>query len=502
MDIFNGLASWASGASKTLTGSGSTTNLSTATFFKSSNKTVKTLNVSFTGGMVSVESAADKNGDSHYNSYFDPPGTASNVLTLTLNVPPAFTESFSLTNDFSGVPYANMTTANVSLSGLTAYYGGDFTGVGKAVLTIGSQSVTVNNPTNTTVLSIALDTAGTFTPTVSVTDSRGQTTTHTLSSITVEGYSAPSVAFNTQVERTDANGVPADEGAYAVINPAFTFTDAIATLSAPTVVVTDDSGTVQTGATVTWYSTRANNGTLSGSVNWGNLSTGATVYGLISNTNGLSTQKSYQIAVTPQDDTGPGTTKSQTVGSAYYTIDFLAGGHGVAFGKAAYREGFDCDMDPFFMTWVGIVQQFAGSTAPHGWLICDGSAVSRTTYSALFSVIGTTYGTGDGSTTFNLPDLQGRVAIGSSGTYALGATGGEATHTLSVDEIPQHRHNLQVHTSSGSSQSQSGLSYATTGYANTSFCNYTGGSQAHNNMQPYIAMNYIIYAGVYVPPTT
>lgn len=89
---------------------------------------------------------------------------------------------------------------------------------------------------------------------------------------------------------------------------------------------------------------------------------------------------------------------------------------------------------------VGVVQDFAGSSAPTGWLLCDGSAISRTTYAKLFAVVSTTYGAGDGSTTFNLPDAQGRMTIGAgsgSGLTArsLGDTGGSET-----DSIPAHNH--------------------------------------------------------------
>lgn len=88
----------------------------------------------------------------------------------------------------------------------------------------------------------------------------------------------------------------------------------------------------------------------------------------------------------------------------------------------------------------GSIMQYGGSSAPEGWLLCDGSAISRTTYSALFAAIGTTYGTGDGSTTFNLPDLENRVPIGVSDTHGLGTTGGEETHTLTTEEMPAHGH--------------------------------------------------------------
>lgn len=93
----------------------------------------------------------------------------------------------------------------------------------------------------------------------------------------------------------------------------------------------------------------------------------------------------------------------------------------------------------------GIVIPFAGTTAPQGWMLCDGSAVSRTTYAALFAVIGTTYGEGDGETTFNIPDLSGRVVIGSSQSHALGTTGGSETVTLIADQLPAHTHVVPQH---------------------------------------------------------
>lgn len=94
-------------------------------------------------------------------------------------------------------------------------------------------------------------------------------------------------------------------------------------------------------------------------------------------------------------------------------------------------------------TPAGAVMAYAGAAAPSGWLFCDGSLVSRTTYAALFAAIGTLYGAGDGSTTFGLPDFRGDVLVGqaASGTFAtLGASGGEAAHTIQLTEMPVHDH--------------------------------------------------------------
>lgn len=93
------------------------------------------------------------------------------------------------------------------------------------------------------------------------------------------------------------------------------------------------------------------------------------------------------------------------------------------------------------ITPVGSVLVYAGSVAPSGWLLCDGSAVSRIDYSTLFNVIGTTYGTGNGSTTFNLPNLQDRIPVGKGTTNMnLGITGGQDSVTLTTSELPEHSH--------------------------------------------------------------
>ena len=144
----------------------------------------------------------------------------------------------------------------------------------------------------------------------------------------------------------------------------------------------------------------------------------------------------------------------------------------------------------------GTMMPFAASTVPSGWLLCDGSAVSRSTYAALFALIGTSYGVGNGSTTFNLPDLRGRAPIGAGQgngltNRALAATGGEETHLLSTAEMPAHAHKVRWATAAGGSASQyapgSGL-----GGTDYEIDANEGGGGAHNNMQPWLALNYII----------
>lgn len=165
----------------------------------------------------------------------------------------------------------------------------------------------------------------------------------------------------------------------------------------------------------------------------------------------------------------------------------------------------------------GTVLPFAGSAAPSGYLLCDGSPVSRSTYSALFNAIGTAFGAGDGSTTFNLPDSRGRAPIGAgtgSGLTArtLGASGGEENHTITTGEMPSHNHSASdsghghsINTQGwgGSIYNQSSgmhafgggaagaTDYVNNGWANISIGN-NGGGGAHNNMQPFFVTNFII----------
>ena len=201
----------------------------------------------------------------------------------------------------------------------------------------------------------------------------------------------------------------------------------------------------------------------------------------------------------------------------------------------------------------GLIRMYAGNSAPDGYLLCDGSAVSRSTYSSLFEVIGTTFGEGDGSTTFNLPNLSGKVPMGQSQAHALASSGG--SESVSLTDLPAHIHNVPTHghehtilattpSLSHTVSTQPAFNYnrpnatatrysarsgqsSRTAYKGTSSVNATlstqvgvtehaatactmsgaildasamatettGSGDAHNNMQPYVTMNYIISIG-------
>jgi len=132
----------------------------------------------------------------------------------------------------------------------------------------------------------------------------------------------------------------------------------------------------------------------------------------------------------------------------------------------------------------GVITAFGGSSAPTGWLLCDGTAVSRSTYADLFAVVSTTYGSGDGSTTFNLPNLKGKVPVGRDASQTefdtLGETGGAKTHTLTSAEMPSHQHNVSAYAHSGLSSSTVDLAH-THGVGTYSIASATTGITASSN---------------------
>ncbi|HEU4962730.1 MAG TPA: tail fiber protein [Bacilli bacterium] len=150
--------------------------------------------------------------------------------------------------------------------------------------------------------------------------------------------------------------------------------------------------------------------------------------------------------------------------------------------------------------FLGEIRMFANNYAPRGWMLCEGQILNINQYQALYSLLGAVYG-GNGVTTFALPDLRGRVPIHVSTTIPLGQKAGEATHTLTQNEMPAHTH--QVFASTTTTTEVSPLNntwgnqpnlYSTTPTTtmNNEAIGSSGGSQAHDNMQPYLSTNFAI----------
>ncbi len=153
--------------------------------------------------------------------------------------------------------------------------------------------------------------------------------------------------------------------------------------------------------------------------------------------------------------------------------------------------------------YVGEIRMFAGNFAPAGWMFCEGQLLPISEYETLFNLIGTTYG-GDGQSTFALPDLRGRIPLHQGNGFTLAETGGVETVTLTVSQIPAHTHPLIASSSTGNQLIPGGnlvaASFNVTPYINdvpTANMNpgaigSTGGSQPHDNFQPYLCVDFII----------
>lgn len=166
--------------------------------------------------------------------------------------------------------------------------------------------------------------------------------------------------------------------------------------------------------------------------------------------------------------------------------------------------------------YVGEIRCYGGSFAPVGWAFCHGQLLSISEYETLFNLIGTTYG-GDGQNTFALPDLRGRAPLhqgqGNGSNYVIGQTGGVEQVTLTVSQIPAHQH-VPLVANTGTSDDPAGNVWAASGsriynptlatgvFMNPVAVAPTGGSQPHPNLQPYLAINYIISLfGVFPTPS-
>lgn len=151
--------------------------------------------------------------------------------------------------------------------------------------------------------------------------------------------------------------------------------------------------------------------------------------------------------------------------------------------------------------YVGEIRMFGGNFAPNGWQFCQGQLMSISDYDTLFNLIGTTYG-GDGQNTFGLPNLASRIPLHQSSGYPLGATGGAESVTLLTQQLPSHSHPALAN-STGTTNSPTNAVWAsgtTTEYSTAAptatmspaALSVAGGGQPHDNMPPYLAINFII----------
>ena len=175
--------------------------------------------------------------------------------------------------------------------------------------------------------------------------------------------------------------------------------------------------------------------------------------------------------------------------------------------------------------YVGEVRMFGSSFAPVGWAFCNGQSMSVAEYQALFALIGTTYG-GNGTTTFNLPNLQGRLCVGMGqgpglSNYTIGQVGGAETVTLNATQMPMHNHALNATTTTANlgtpvnnlagnatpltptgQRMYAGAPGQTTGNLSSNSCSFAGGNQPHNNLMPSLCVSFIIALfGIYPSQT-
>lgn len=330
--------------------------IATSRLFSSTNKGERTVSLGLY--LPNGAQATYRRADSGSAIYTEQEYSLS-TINVTLNVPPTATLG---TPTYATPHYTGLGAYTVPITSAKAYYGGD---ISKVTLTVGQDSTvqTYSTPTiSNQTISVTPTMAGTYTPTVTVEDSRGQIATYTLPQITVNPYNVPSVSFD--VYRTNNIGIKNDEGHYALIQSTISYTDAIATLTEPSIQIDGVDLSSLANASVTWYKTWSNTSGVSNVIsNWTTLvpqNHTVTIYGLIDwkyNTTGnFAEDTSYQITLVANDSlNGHSTPITQTMSTAFYTIDFQAGGKEIAFGAPAndnltsHPNGlFKCAMDAQF----------------------------------------------------------------------------------------------------------------------------------------------------------
>ena len=430
-------------------------------------------NSSSGSGVIIVETYENGNyiGSEERSVTFVVPATAGPTLTNITSV-----ETAPAVNTIVGMYVQTLSKIKYNLGSRSAQYGA----------TITKSEIIVDNVshTGTTWTSDIINQSGDIVVTGKVTDSRGFTDEKTIT-VNVLAYQNPTVSKFT-VDRAQSNGALDVLGTYA---------KSLSQATVSSLVNVTEKNTL----TYTLYRK------LRSDVNWTLHKTAATIAGLTLNATdtinaSLTATSTYdfKIEVTDKFKT---TTVLLAVPVGAVTMSWNKNGVGI--GKIWERGALDVAGDIYqngvTVVPTGTVLPYAGSAAPNGFSLCDGGTLSRTTEARLFTIIGSTYGAGDHSTTFNKPNLKGRIPVGFDSTQTqfdfLGEAGGAKTHTLQTSEMPAHTHenpNSGPWLTLTSPNTMGLVSNPGTQVGTAASSASSGGGGAHNNLQPYLTMNYII----------
>lgn len=422
-------------------------------------------------------------------------GTTSK--SITLKVPASVVPTLTTVNHSETTPNVstivgkyvkNLSKIAMSLTGYDGIYGSTITkqeiifqGVTYNVTQAGATSLTWTMPD-------PLNASGNIDIVGRVTDSRGRTKSTTVT-INALDYVAPAIStFN--VQRALSNGTLDPVGTYAKVTSVGSVSSLLNTTQRNTLTYTV---LYRVRGTTPWTTLKADT----------TLAVGTLALNVVETlgTGQFAATNAYEFRLDVKDKFNM-TLTVLVVGTGQVTLSLNKTGIGIGkvWQKGAVDAAGEIYQDDLTLPPSGTLLPYAGTTAPAYYLMADGSAVSRTMFARLFAVIGTTYGAGDGSTTFNVPDLRGRVIAGlktgDSAFSTIGQTGGAKTHTLTTGEMPAHTHTsdsgLVNAYGAGSPATAAWGSSIGFGYGVAYATSSAGGGEAHNNLQPYIALNYII----------
>lgn len=479
----------------------------TAEYFNSDNPGTKSLDITGTVTGVELRSYLASNQAGTNNLYrFSTPTSLGTVSQLTLNAPPTFDVATTSTSPY----YQKGSRYSVTVSNATAQYGGTIV---SSKLTIGDNFVNGSGDGTMTIVPMV---AGTYTPTVTVTDSRGQTTTKSLDPITVLPNTVEITDLDSyRVSSGDTTGtwIPSDEGTYSIIEMEVSFIeDATTRLAEPTVMVNGVSTSL-----VTWYeSYDSSTGVLSNPITWTSYAPASPVriYGFYDSE--ISQNDSYTFQVQQNKYWNTYITYSEaitsTIGIAFFLLAGRAGGKGLGIGMKPPDDNLYINMDTYLKGVSGAIGYIFDLIYPVGSIY---TSVNSTDPSLLFGG--------------EWEQIEDTFLLAAGSTYSAGATGGEATHLLTSAESGQkagstananatHSHNPSTTseyfvTCATSESNNTRVAYSSSGNRlvdgmtntstsvfhhrkasdsqNASHAHSITGSNAttaHNNMPPYLAV--------------